>query len=93
LVTLHFASLPTTADVSLLHDLCAPYGRIIVAEIQQADLPSPSRGNVLNNMCLGRGIVQMEIPECAHLAQQALSGCILFEGANPLVVTMSMSPS
>lgn len=91
IIILHFASLPTTANIAFLHDLCAPYGRIIGAEIHDEEPEIPSKGNLLiSNLCFGRGIVQMDAPECAHMAQQALNGAILFEGATPLAVTMSI---
>lgn len=53
----------------------------------QVDSSSAARGS----MCSGRGNVQMEGLESAHLALQALNGAILFEGSRPLTVTMTIN--
>ena len=86
-VTLTVACLPTNADVALLHDLFAPYGRILSAEIQVDSNPpnSTSRGG----LCTGKGKVQIEGIAQAQLATQALNGAIIFEGVSPLMVSMT----
>jgi RNA recognition motif. (a.k.a. RRM, RBD, or RNP domain) len=82
-ITIVIGFLPQHADVALLHDLCAPYGRIISAQIDMDNL-SPddnSRGG-----CSGRGRVQMASLSQAQYATQALNGAIIFEGGRPLQV-------
>ena len=82
-ITIIISFLPQHADVALLHDLCAPYGRIINAQIDMDNI-SPednSRGG-----CSGRGRVQMASHSQAQYATQALNGAIIFEGGRPLQV-------
>lgn len=85
-IALHVAALPSTADVALLHDLFAPYGRILSAEV------FTDRSQVISSaVCSGRGVVQIEGLDAAHLALQALNGAILYEGSRPLIVTMTLN--
>lgn len=61
-VTLVVSNLPSNADVSILHSLFSPYGRIISAEIDvERRVPSGLGGGGRQNMtvCSGRGQVQM----------------------------------
>ena len=84
-ITIVIGFLPQHADVALLHDLCAPYGRIISAQIDMDNNNSPednSRGG-----CSGRGRVQMASLSQAQYATQALNGAIIFEGGRPLQVS------
>ena len=75
-VTLTVMHLPGTADVSLLHDIFAPYGRVTSAQIDVG----PGTGN---------GTVVMEGLASAQCAVHALNGAILFEGSRPIVVLLS----
>lgn len=81
-VTVVIGCLPQHADVALLHDLCAPYGRIISAMID-VDTNSGSDGGSRSS---GRGRVQMAGLSQAQYATQALNGAIIFEGGRPLQV-------
>jgi hypothetical protein len=85
-VTLIISSLPQHADIALLHDLCAPYGQIISAQVDVD--PSNSQLDVANGRggCSGRGRVQMANMSQAQYATQALNGAIIFEGGRPLQV-------
>lgn len=85
-VTLIVSSLPQHADIALLHDLCAPYGQIISAQVDVD--PSNSQLDVANGRggCSGRGRVQMASLSQAQYATQALNGAIIFEGGRPLQV-------
>jgi hypothetical protein len=61
-VTLVVSNLPSNADVSILHSLFSPYGRIISAEIDvERRVPSGLGGAGRQNVtvCSGRGQVQM----------------------------------
>jgi RNA recognition motif-containing protein len=82
-ICLHVAALPSTVDVALLHDLFAPFGRIVSAHVFVDESGS---------MYSGRAQVHIEGLEAAHLALQALNGAVLFEGSRPLLVTMTMNP-
>ena len=82
-ITLVIGFLPQHADVALLHDLCAPYGRIINAQIDVD--PNSSSDSSLGG-CFGRGRVQMAGLSQAQYATQALNGAIIFEGGRPLQV-------
>lgn len=86
-VTLIVSSLPQHADIALLHDLCAPYGQIISAQVDVD--PSNSQLDVANGRggCSGRGRVQMASLSQAQYATQALNGAIIFEGGRPLQVS------
>jgi hypothetical protein len=84
-VTLVIGFLPQHADVALLHDLCAPYGRIISAQIDVDNSNSPDDAGVRGG-CSGRGRVQMAGLSQAQYATQALNGAIIFEGGRPLQV-------
>lgn len=81
-VCLHVAALPSNVDVALLHDLFAPYGRIVSAQVFTDESGS---------MYSGRAQVHIEGLEAAHLALQALNGAILYEGSRPLIVTMTIN--
>jgi hypothetical protein len=83
-VTLIIGCLPQHADVALLHDLCAPYGRIIGAQIDMDNNNVPEGGG--RGGCSGRGRVQMAGLSQAQYATQALNGAIIFEGGRPLQV-------
>jgi hypothetical protein len=90
-VTLVIQGLPAHADVALLHDLCAPYGRILSAQIDvDASAPIPQDGQQRTGMCSGRGRVQMAGLAQAQYATQALNGAIIFEGGRPLQVNKAM---
>jgi len=78
-VTMTIQSLPENADVQLLHDLFAPYGRIHTAQI---DTHGPSG-------CMGKGTVIIEGVLRAQHALHALDGYALFEGSQPLSVHIS----
>ena len=82
--TVIVGSLPQHADVALLHDLCAPYGQIISAQVDVD--PSASQSNGTLGACSGRGRVQMAGLAQAQYATQALNGAIIFEGGRPLQV-------
>ena len=84
-VTLVIGFLPQHADVALLHDLCAPYGRIISAQIDVDNSNTPDDAGVRGG-CSGRGRVQMAGLSQAQYATQALNGAIIFEGGRPLQV-------
>jgi hypothetical protein len=88
-VTLVIQCLPPHADVALLHDLCAPYGRILSAQIDVDTTmrQEPNRPGV----CSGRGRVQMAGLAQAQYATQALNGAIIFEGGRPLQVSIAYS--
>jgi len=78
-VTLVVLGLPEAADVALLQDYFAPYGRIINVQI------------VLHtrNALTGKGVVVLEgIPQAQH-ALQSLHGAIPFEGGEPLQLHIS----
>lgn len=81
-VTLTINGLPRNADVGLLHDLFAPYGRIHNAFIDQDEdlhgIDGCSRGSVVIE-----GIVR------AQHALHAMHGAVLYEGSVPLMVTIS----
>lgn len=87
-VTLVIGFLPQHADVALLHDLCAPYGRIISAQID-VDNSNTSDDAGVRGGCSGRGRVQMAGLSQAQYATQALNGAIIFEGGRPLQVQYS----
>lgn len=87
-VTLVIGFLPQHADVALLHDLCAPYGRIISAQIDVDNSNAPDDSSVRGG-CSGRGRVQMAGLSQAQYATQALNGAIIFEGGRPLQVLAS----
>jgi hypothetical protein len=87
-VTLIVNCLPQQVDVALLHDLCAPYGKIIDAHI---DVES----NRINDECArgeSVGRVQMAVLSHAQYAVQALNGAIIFDGGRPLQVHFNTSP-
>lgn len=87
-VTLIIGCLPEHADVALLHDLCAPYGRIISAVVD-LDTNSISEGAGARGGCTARGRVQMAGLSHAQYATNALNGAIIFEGGRPLEVSLS----
>jgi hypothetical protein len=58
-VTLMVSNLPPNADVTILHSLFSPYGRIISAEIDVDRRSSPSQPSSRQGLCSGRGRVQM----------------------------------
>jgi hypothetical protein len=76
-VALSIANLPANADVALLHELFAPYGRVLNAQI---DVDGTAGG-----LCSGRGRVQMATPGQADAACGALNGSNCF-GEVPLQV-------
>ena len=89
-VTISISCLPHNADLTLLHDLFSPYGRISSAEIED----SPT--NTLDpkqNAHSGRGRVQISGLAQAQYAQQALHGAIIFEGGRPLQVNIIQAGS
>ena len=87
-VNVHVVSIPSNADVALLYDLFAPYGRVISAEIGEiAAALDPTGGGMYTR----NGTVQIEGLESAHLALRALNGAILFEGLRPLIVRITSS--
>jgi hypothetical protein len=88
-VTLVIQALPPHADVALLHDLCAPYGRILSAQIDVDTTTMPQDGS--KGVCSGRGRVQMAGLAQAQYACQALNGAIIFEGGRPLQVSIAYS--
>lgn len=81
-ICLHVAALPSNVDVALLHDLFAPYGRVVSAQVFTDESGS---------ICSGRAQIHIEGLEAAHLALQALNGAVLFEGSRPLIVTMTIN--
>lgn len=87
-VTLVISNLPSHADVALLHDLLAPYGRILSAQIDVVDSTSQDRVPLSRSggMCSGRGHAQIAGLAQAQYAMQALNGAIIFEGELPLQV-------
>ena len=82
-VTLVITNLPSHADVATLHDLISPYGRILSAQIDVLE-SSPTQPAAANQLCSGRGQVQMANINQAQYAIQALSGTILSEAGQPL---------
>lgn len=109
-VTLNISNLPENADIALLHDLLAPYGRILSAQIDVIDssaqngLHKPDSGGADSNvsspavtprttgLCSGRGRVQIQGLPAAQFAAQSLNGAVIYEGAQPLQVSLSMAP-
>ena len=75
-VTITVMCLPESADVALLHDIFAPYGRIISAQIDAGD----------RNPSMSKGVVVIEGVINAHHALHGLHGAVLFEGCRPLMV-------
>ena len=89
-VTISIACLPHNADLTLLHDLFSPYGRISSAEIED----SPTNNlDPKHNAHSGRGRVQISGLAQAQYAQQALHGAIIFEGGRPLQVNIIQAGS
>ena len=89
-VTISIACLPHNADLTLLHDLFSPYGRISGAEIED----SPTNNlDPKHNAHSGRGRVQISGLAQAQYAQQALHGAIIFEGGRPLQVNIIQAGS
>lgn len=85
-VTLSISNLPSHADVALLHDLFAPYGRVLSAQI---DVTSPDSINGTGGgLCSGRGHIQMAGLAHAQYSTQALNGAVLSEGGYPLQVSI-----
>lgn len=87
-VSLNVDGLPSNADVALLQDIFAQYGRILSAQI---DMEPTTNGR--GGSCSGRGRVQMSSMAQAEYAVQALSGSVLFEGEPPIHVSMNMNGS
>lgn len=81
-VTLLISNLPLHADVTTLHELISPYGRILSAQVEISDSSNGAR----MTLCSGRGFVQMANISQAQYAIQALHGTIMFEGGSPLQV-------
>jgi hypothetical protein len=82
--TLIISGLPHNADLALLNDLCAPYGRVLDAQIdtdRRGDDPK-------NDVWCGRGRVQIVGMAQAQYAMQALNGVVIFEGGKPLHVSI-----
>jgi hypothetical protein len=103
-VTLSISNLPEYADIALLHDLLAPYGRILSAQIDVIDSSSANKGELSDSattspvitprnqgLCSGRGRVQISGLPAAQYATQALNGAIIYEGAQPLQVQIQMA--
>jgi len=81
-VTLLISNLPPHADVTTLHELVSPYGRILSAQVEISESGTSAR----MTLCSGRGFVQMANISQAQYAIQALHGTIMFEGGSPLQV-------
>lgn len=90
-VTMEILNLPLHADVALLHELVAPYARILSAQIHVIDKDSSDdyQGGRRRGLCSGKGHVQVAEMAQAKYATQALHGAVLFDGAPPLQVTIS----
>lgn len=87
-VAIIISFLPQHADVALLHDLCAPYGRIVSAQIDvDNNSISPEESSALGG-CTGRGRVKLSTMSQAQYAAQTLNGAIIFEGGRPLRVSI-----
>jgi len=84
-VTLSISNLPSHADVALLHDLFAPYGRVLSAQI---DVNPNDNGNDRGGLCSGRGLIQMAGLAQAQYSTQALNGAVISEGGYPLQVSI-----
>ena len=85
-VTILVQNLPHNADVPLLHDLFAPYGRIVGEQIEETEAGrDPSDPNYAYS---GRGRVHMQGLAQAQYAAQALHGAVIFEGGRPLQVSV-----
>jgi len=85
-VTLSISNLPSHADVALLHDLFAPYGRVLSAQI---DVTPPDGTNGRGgNLCSGRGHIQMAGLACAQYSTSALNGAVISEDGYPLQVSI-----
>lgn len=80
-VALDISFLPTETDISLLHDLFAPCGTIISAQLY---LDSSDRAKPM-----ARGAVVMEGIDAANCAVRYVNGTVLFEGCRPLIVTIT----
>ena len=90
-VAIIISFLPQHADVALLHDLCAPYGRIVSAQIDIDNSSiSPEESSALGG-CTGRGRVKLSTMSQAQYATQALNGAIIFEGGRPLRVSVQFT--
>ena len=88
IVNLYVTNLPIDADVSLLLEIFAPYGRITGAEIKIDSGNNGGLHSVDTEQRIVCGIVQIEGLHAAYLAAQALSGLILYEGARPISVSI-----
>eukprot|EP01039_Chlorochromonas_danica_P009414 gene9414-10399_t len=89
--TVIISQLPPMADVNLLHELCAPYGRIVSANLEDSRRPaSNSSGSSSNASSPGslRGRIQMESLAQAEIAAQNLHGLVLYDGAMPLHIQL-----
>jgi RNA recognition motif-containing protein len=84
-VTIVISNLPSHADVALLHDLIAPYGRILSAQTE-VDKRIKADGKRKSSKCNGRGYVQISGMPAAQQAKEALEGSLLSNGGYPLKV-------
>lgn len=85
-VTLVISNLPCHADVALLHDLIAPYGRILSAQIEMVGKERSDGKKKSDSKCTGKGHVQIAGLTAAQNATEALNETALSEGSTPLAV-------
>jgi len=93
-VSISITNLPPVTEASMLHDIFAPYGRILSAQIEVSD-PSKNTGDARSSggkaVCAGKGKIVISSLAQAETAVQALNGVTVFEGYGPIQVSVNMN--